>query len=204
MVLFHELVAEGCWITERVEFMKTERFPYDLPHNKRRFYMLQNNGYQLVEGILFKRNYDRVLLHCVNKQQAKRILHEFHNGLVRGHFLAQTTAIKVTHARYYWPSLFNDSHSLVRECKECQLYVGKHRNATMPLRPIVVDEMGIEFYRNDQPDIYCRSQMDSHCNKLFHQVDRGTPLKKYNGNKDVKLLREPCVKVWPTKNHHFR
>lgn len=77
MVLFDEPTTKRCWITDRVEFMQTRNFPSNLPHNKRRSYWLQNSGYWLVEGILFKRKFDAVLLHCVDKQQVERILHEF-------------------------------------------------------------------------------------------------------------------------------
>lgn len=54
--------------------------------------------------------------------------------------MAQMTIIKITHAGYFWLSMFKDVHTLVRECKECQYYIGRCKKATMPLRPIIVEE----------------------------------------------------------------
>eukprot|EP00253_Pinus_taeda_P010355 PITA_10355 len=43
-------------------------------------------------------------------QEAQKVLQELHDGPAGGHFGANTTAHKVIHARYYWPTLFRDAH----------------------------------------------------------------------------------------------
>eukprot|EP00253_Pinus_taeda_P015172 PITA_15172 len=43
-------------------------------------------------------------------QEAQRVLQELHDGPAGGHFGADTTAHKVIHAGYYWPTLFRDAH----------------------------------------------------------------------------------------------
>lgn len=114
-----------CWMEAIKYFMKAKIFFEGLPSEKKKFYRLQNNCFRLVDGVLFRRNFDGVLLHYMDQRQADKILHEFHYGSSGSHFSAQTTIIKITQARYFWPSMFKDVHALVRECKECQYYTGR-------------------------------------------------------------------------------
>lgn len=142
-------VPNDSWIDKRKQFMKIEIFPEDLPSTKRRFYRLQNSGFRLIDGTLFKRNFDGVLLHCVDLSQANKILHEFHYGSSGGHFSTPTTTIKITQAGYFWLSMFKDTHNLVRGCKECQYYMGRSKKFAMPIRPVSVEEpfsqCGLDF-----------------------------------------------------------
>lgn len=113
LVLTNEFESEGFWLADKVRFMHTRKYFLGLPSQKGRFYRLQNNKYTLIEGILFKRNFNGVLLWCVTIEQAKIILDTFHNSPMGIHFSAKTTTIKIMCVRYFWPMLFNDS--LLRE-----------------------------------------------------------------------------------------
>ena len=69
----------------------------------------------LVEGILFRKNYDGVLLRCLEKEDAKKVMSILHDGPAGGHYSRDTTAHKVLRAGYYWPTLFKDAHAHVRK-----------------------------------------------------------------------------------------
>ncbi|XP_059073398.1 uncharacterized protein LOC131874165 [Cryptomeria japonica] len=118
-VMFSPDAPQACWIEARKQFMKAEIFPDDLPSKKRRFYRFQKSGFRLIDRVLFKRNFDGILLCCVDRSQADKILHEFHYGSSRGYFSAPTTVIKITQAGYFWSSMLKAAHNLIRECKEC-------------------------------------------------------------------------------------
>lgn len=151
----NESNSEGCWIENKVRFMHTGKYPSGLPSQKRRFYRLQNNDYMLIEGILFKRNFSSVLLWCVTIEQEKKILNTYHNNPTGGNLSAKTTSIKIMCTGYFWPTLFNDSYSLVKACKEFQFFVGRRKNSTIPLNPIVVDkpfmQWGLDFIEMINP-----------------------------------------------------
>ena len=66
--------------------------------------------YAIVDGILFRRYLNTVLLMCINLDQTNRMMREFHDGLDGGHFLARTTTMKIMRVSYYWTTLFNESH----------------------------------------------------------------------------------------------
>ena len=56
--------------------------------------------------MLFRKNYDSVLLRSLEKTEAEKVMQGLHDGQARGHFGGNTTAHKTLHASYYWPNLF--------------------------------------------------------------------------------------------------
>jgi hypothetical protein len=66
------------------------------------------------------------------------VLTELHDDPVGGHFVGNTTAHKILRADYYWPTMFKYSHTHARNCKTCQLCVGKEKRAAIPLHPVTV------------------------------------------------------------------
>lgn len=42
-------------------------------------------------------------------------MQELHDGPVEGHFGGNTTAHKILHAGYYWPTLFKDAYENARK-----------------------------------------------------------------------------------------
>jgi hypothetical protein len=71
-------------------------------------------------------------------------LNTCHSGVRGGHFSAKTTAAKVLHAGYFFPSLHKDAHLLVQKCEACQCFTGKQTLSRLPLRPI---EIQVAFVR---------------------------------------------------------
>jgi hypothetical protein len=51
----------------------------------------------------FRRNYDNVLLRCLEKYDAERVLHELHDGLLEEILEGIPQHTKVLRAGYYWP-----------------------------------------------------------------------------------------------------
>eukprot|EP00253_Pinus_taeda_P005487 PITA_05487 len=85
-------------------------------------------------------NYDSVLLRCLEKPEAQKVLRELHDGPAREHFGADTTTHKIIHAGYHWPTLFKDTHEYVRKCRSCQVSSGRQRKPTFPLQPVNIDQ----------------------------------------------------------------
>lgn len=87
-----------------------------MDRSKRRYFRLQVIPYALIYGILFKKDFDNVLLRCIEPDQIEKVLEEFHEGPAGVHFAARTTTLKIMRVGYYWPDLFKDAHSWVRKC----------------------------------------------------------------------------------------
>ena len=105
---------------------------------QRRALRIKSASYQIVEGILFKKNYDGVLLRCLEKEDAKKVMIDLHDGLAGGHFYGYTITHKFLRAGYYCPTLFKDAHAHVRKCDICQRCGGRQVKAARPLKPIMI------------------------------------------------------------------
>jgi hypothetical protein len=55
----------------------------------------------MINGILFRYNYDSIILRCLENPDAERVLSEFHDGPIGGHFKGDETTHKVLHVGYY-------------------------------------------------------------------------------------------------------
>ena len=128
------------WVEDMTRFLQTGRCPEGLERSKRRYYRLQAIPYCLMNGILFKKDLQGVLLRCIKLDQVEHILYQFHEGPAGGHFSPRATALKVMKAGYYWPSVFKDAHLWVRKCKQCAIFAGKEKLSAMPLQPIQVEQ----------------------------------------------------------------
>jgi hypothetical protein len=80
--------------------------PRHLDPAKRRDLRLNSSSFHLVSGLLFRQNFDGVLMRCLEKDEAEKFLLELHAGEVGGHFGGDTTVHKVLRVGYYWPTLF--------------------------------------------------------------------------------------------------
>jgi len=66
-------------------YLKNAYAPVELDSKNKRALRLKENQYQLVNGILFRNNYNFVLLGFLEKSKAKKVLQELHDGPVGGH-----------------------------------------------------------------------------------------------------------------------
>eukprot|EP00253_Pinus_taeda_P028659 PITA_28659 len=91
-------------------YLKNGYAPPNLSYKNKRAIRLKAKNFKIIDDVLFRQNYDSILLRCIEKPEAQKVLQELHDGPARGHFGADTTAHKIIHAGYYWPTLFRDAH----------------------------------------------------------------------------------------------
>lgn len=101
---------------------------------------LTSNQYELINDVLFRKNYDLILLRCLEKPEAEKVMQELHDGPAGGHFEENTTTHKILHARYYWPTLFKDAHEYERKRKTCQTTAKREKKSAFPLQPINIQQ----------------------------------------------------------------
>jgi hypothetical protein len=83
-------------------------------------------------------NYDGVLLRCLEREDADKVLKEHHDGPVGGHFVGNTTTRKILRVEYYWLTLFRYSHTYERNCKTCQMSMEREKREVFPLQPMAI------------------------------------------------------------------
>jgi hypothetical protein len=111
-------------------------YPENLNPRERRALRLKSAQYRLINSILFRINYDGVLLICPEHEDIEKVLNELHDGPIRGHFMRNTIAHKILRADYYYPTLFKDAHTYAKNYKTCQMSVGKEKREAIPLQHV--------------------------------------------------------------------
>jgi hypothetical protein len=106
------------------------------------------------------------------EEEAERTIREFHKGDCGGHHYWKTIVHKMLRAGFYWPSIFPDVYKEVSKCHECQIFDGKGKLQSLPLKPISVEapfrQWGLDFVGEIHPQSFDSTQMDPDCNRLFY------------------------------------
>jgi hypothetical protein len=103
--------------------------PENLNPRERRSLRLKSTQYRLINLVLFRVNYDGVILRCIKCGNADKVLKELHDGPIGGNFAGNTTTHKILRVVYYFPTLFRDALTYARNCKTCQITAGREKRA---------------------------------------------------------------------------
>ncbi|GJU23418.1 reverse transcriptase domain-containing protein [Tanacetum coccineum] len=92
---------------------------------------------------------DQIIQRCVHGQEALEILKACHEGPTGGHHNANLTARKVFDAGFFWPTIYQDAHTMIKSCDTCQRQGKISQRDEMPQNAIQVCEIfdvwGINF-----------------------------------------------------------
>ncbi|GJV04107.1 reverse transcriptase domain-containing protein [Tanacetum coccineum] len=67
---------------------------------------------------------DQIIRRCVHGQEANDILKACHEGPTRGHHSANLTARKVFDAGFFWPTIYQDAHTMIKSCDTGMIIMG--------------------------------------------------------------------------------
>jgi len=121
-------------------YLKNGYTPPHLNYTKTRALRLKAKKYQIVNDVLFRMNYDSILLRCLEKFEAEKVLQELHDRPAGGHYARDATTHKILHVGYYWPTLFKDAHSYIRRCKIFQTTNRRQKKPSLPLQLVNIDQ----------------------------------------------------------------
>ena len=119
-VLTFAIQNESSWMTPILSFLQDRRLPSDVEEARKvrkrvaRFTILNN--------ILYKRGFSIPYLKCINKEEARYILEEIHEGICRDHASLGSLVSKVIRTSYFWPNLQKDAKEFVKRCDKCQRF----------------------------------------------------------------------------------
>ena len=71
---------------------------------------------------LYKRGFFMPYLKCINKEEAKYVLEEIHEGVCRNHTGTRSLVSKVIRTGYFWPTMQVDIRELVKKCDKYQRF----------------------------------------------------------------------------------
>jgi hypothetical protein len=105
------------WITEIRSYLKDNILPDDMTSADRIARLAKR--YTLVEGDLYQRGANGVLMWCITQKEGCELLTEVHGGECRNHASSLTLVSKAFRHRFYWPTALQDAVELVKTCKAC-------------------------------------------------------------------------------------
>ncbi|GJT07001.1 reverse transcriptase domain-containing protein [Tanacetum coccineum] len=98
---------------------------------------------------LFRTCVDQIIRRCVHGQEALEILKACHDGPTGGHHSANLIGRKVFDADFFWPTIYQDAHMMIKSCDTCQRQGKISQQDEMPQNAIQVCEIfdvwGIDF-----------------------------------------------------------
>ncbi|XP_025684998.1 uncharacterized protein [Arachis hypogaea] len=114
---FLTLSSQGSWTYPILQYLLNGTLPKDSKEAKR--IKREAANYTVITGQLYKRGFSQPLLKCVEPGDMEYILCEIYEGCCSHHIGGKTLAQKVIRARYFWPSVIQDSMQLVKSCSKC-------------------------------------------------------------------------------------
>nr|GEV37323.1 reverse transcriptase domain-containing protein [Tanacetum cinerariifolium] len=130
---------------------------------------------------LFRICADQIIRRCVHGKEAYDILKACHEGPTGGHHRANFTVKKVFDASFFWPTIYQDAHNLIKSCDIFQRQGKISQRNEMPQNVIQVFEIfdvwGIDFMRpfpssrgNRTPRAIISDRGTHFCNDKFAKV----------------------------------
>ena len=94
-------------------------------------------NYVLLEGYLFRRTLDGLLLRCVAFPEAMEVLKQVHEGICGAHQVGRKMRWLIRRHGYYWPTMLEDCIQYAKGCQQCQRYRNIQRIPADDLYPVV-------------------------------------------------------------------
>eukprot|EP00253_Pinus_taeda_P013897 PITA_13897 len=136
--------------------------------------------------------------------QPETINQELHDKPAGGHFRADTTAHKVIHAGYYWPTLFRDAHEYVRKCPSCQISSGRLKKSTFPLQPVNIEQpfeqWGLDIVGEIPPNSSKQHKYILTATDYFTKWVEAIPLKTTNSESIIEFIDQFIITRFSVPN----
>src|SRR4026207_2350413 len=125
-----ELTADD-WRKEIIDYLKDPSKKVD---RKIRFQAIK---YVLLDEDLYYRTIDGVLLKCIDREEAKVLMGEIHEGVCGSHQSAYKMKWVIRRNGYFWPTMLEDCFTYYRGCQECQKFGSVQRVLVSAMNPII-------------------------------------------------------------------
>jgi ribonuclease HI len=122
------------WISKIRDYLKDNFLPEDQAPAERIVRMAKR--YTVVEGDLYRRGANGILMRCITQEEGHDLLAEIHGGECGSHSSSCTLVGKAFRHGFYWPTALQDAAELVRSCKACQFHAKQIHTPAQALQMI--------------------------------------------------------------------
>jgi ribonuclease HI len=124
-------LAEDDWRKETVDYLEN---PSQKVSRKLRYKAIK---FVLLDGHLYYKSLDGVLLQCLGQDEAKKMMSEEHDGLCGAHQSAYRMKWVIRQSGCYWPTMLEDCFEYYKRCQDCQKFGNIQRVPASALNPII-------------------------------------------------------------------
>jgi hypothetical protein len=108
------------WIFEIRDYLKENILPEDNVAAERILRLAKR--YMVVEGDLYHRGANNILMRCITQEEGSELLTEIHGGECESHSASRTLVGKAFRHGFYWPTALQDAAEMVKSCEACQFH----------------------------------------------------------------------------------
>jgi ribonuclease HI len=122
------------WISEIRDYLKENILPEDHVSVERIVWLAKR--YVVVEGDLYRRGANGILMRCITQEEGRDLLTEIHGGECGSHSSSRTLVSKAFRHGFYWPTALQDAAEMVKSCKACQFHTKQIHTPAQALQMI--------------------------------------------------------------------
>ena len=119
------VIDDKPWYYDIKCFLQKQQYPAGASSKDKKTLRKLAGNFFLNSEVLYKRNYDMVLLRCVDRHEADMLMKEIHEGSFGTHANGHTMSRKILRAGYYWLTMESDFYKYVKRCHKCQIYANR-------------------------------------------------------------------------------
>jgi len=192
------------WFANIINFLVSGQLPAHWNTKDKRKFLNEVKNFYWDDPYLFKYCPDQIFRRCISDNEVSSVIKFCHSEACGGHFSSRKTTAKILQSRFYWPTMFKDSHAFCKTCENCQKLGSISKHHMMPLNPILVIEIfdywGYRFHGSISSIIWFLVHISR--NKLCFKMDRGnSKLKQWSQNNDKVFERKYFELVWNPSSH---
>ncbi|XP_050890455.1 uncharacterized protein LOC127095866 [Lathyrus oleraceus] len=124
------------WFFDIKHYLEKQEYPTEASNLDKRAIRRLASKFFLNGDVLYKRNYDMVLLRCMDKWEANKLMKDIHRGSFGTHANGHAMEKKILRVGYYWLTMEIDCYHYARTCYRCQIYADKMHVPPSPLNVI--------------------------------------------------------------------
>jgi hypothetical protein len=123
------------WISEIRDYLKENILPEDHVSAERIVRLAKR--YTVVEGDLYRRGANGILMRGITQEEGHELLAEIHGGECGSHSSSRTLVGKAFRHGFYWPTALQDAAELVKSCKAYQFHAKQIHTPAQALQMIL-------------------------------------------------------------------
>jgi hypothetical protein len=129
------------WFVNIVNFLATGDLPAHWSTQDKRKFLNEVKFFYWDDPYLFKYCPDQIFRRCISDNEVISVIKFYHSEACGGHSSSKKTTAKILQCRFYWPTIFKDTHAFCKTCEKCQKLGSISKHHMIPLNLILVIEI---------------------------------------------------------------